>query len=276
MRIVMPLFQFECAEKEGFQFSEKNLMIKKFDSSKEIPNIELFSKFDINYMKQTSWAIVYEHDAIPNYKQRINFLLLSFRIFFEGKTPYIKYRLCLENEQECWRLQTPITFINQMEKDRPSYSIDDLTMIEKGFANLSEMYEISTRCHNAIYFLFLSFTTIHWTASYLFFMNALEAIFSKDDRGSATKTICTRVSSFLDSKDEKTYKDIENLYNIRSDITHGRIEVNEDPLNNLQKLYKLQTIIILCMKKIVEEKIYIEFKDPTSRNKYLEKFDNKI
>lgn len=117
------------------------------------------------------------------------------------------------------------------EKTYSPISFDDLKIIDKGFSNLLKMDSISNRTHNALYFLYLGFFNSHWFAAFIFLMSALEALFSKEEKGEATKTICSRVSSFLNSKPKCTFKDIDLLYDIRSRMLHGNIKVSDSPSN---------------------------------------------
>jgi hypothetical protein len=275
VRIVMPLFQFGYLGKRGFHFSGNQLRIEKFDRSQDIPDIDLFSKYDVDHMELESWALVFDHEDTTKYKTKVNLLLLSFRIFSQGKPPFIKYRLCTENFRKCSRLTSTMTYIHEFESSRCTYTDEDLAIIDRGFVALTEMDAVSARCHNALYFLYLAFTSIHWIESFMFQMNALEAIFSKDEAGGATKTICGRVSSFLGSKEGATYEDLEDLYATRSDIVHGRIVVNEEPLENLKQLHKLQSVSLWCMKKILEGKVYLTFHDKGARDSYLAALDHR-
>lgn len=275
MRIVMPLFQFGYLGKREFRFTGNQLSIEKFDRSHDIPDIDLFSKHDIDHMELESWALVFDHEDTANYKTKVNLLLLSFRIFSQGKPPFVKYRLCTEDIRKCSRLTSTMTYIHEFENSRHTYTEEDLATIDKGFVALTEMDAVSPRCHNALYFLFLGFTTIHWIESFMFQMTALEAVFSKDEPGGATKTICRRVSSFLGSKKGAQYEDLEGLYATRSDIVHGRIVVNEEPLENLKQLHNLQSVSLWCMKKILEDKVYLTFKDKGARDSYLAAFDHR-
>ena len=269
MKIVLPLFQFEYLHHDPFQFSGNQLRIGKFNASEEIPKIDLFSKHDVDHMAIESWALIFDHDDVTGYRSKINLLLLSFRIFSQGKPPFIKFRLCKEDIRKCSRLNSTMTYIHEFEKNSLPYSKENLLVIDTGFQQLTEMDGISTRCHNALYFLYLGFHTTHWIESFIFLMNTLEAIFSKDKPGGATKTICTRVSSILKSKPECKYDDIYQLYNIRSRIVHGDIEAKEEPTENLKRLQHLQYVVLECIKKLLNENIYLKFKDKINRDSYL-------
>jgi len=265
----MPLFQFGYLGSEPFYFSGNQLSIENFNAAEEIPNVDLFSKYDVDQMDLESWALVFEHDDIVGYRSKVNLLLLSFKIFSQGKPPFIKYRLCKEDIRQCSRLTSTMTYIHEFEKERLPYHKEDLSVIDRGFEALVEMDAISIRCHNALYFLFLAFNTISWIGSFMFLMNNLESIFSKDKPGGATKTICTRVSSFLKLEPAYEYEDIEHLYEIRSRIVHGNIVASEKPGENLKELYYLQNVVLECMKKFLSEKIYLKLRDKKSRDSYL-------
>jgi len=265
----MPLFQFGYLDSEPFHFSGNQLRVEKFNADEEIPKIDLFSKHDTEHMDLESWALIFDHDDTAGYRSKVNLLLLSFRIFSKGKPPFIKYRVCKEEIRECARLNSTMTYVNEFENNRLPYNRDDLLDINNGFENLTEMDSISTRCHNALYFLYLGFHTIHWISSFMFLMSALESIFSKDKPGGATKTICTRVSSFLESMPSCGYDDIDHLYDIRSRIVHGSIIAKDKPGENLKELHHLQYVVIECMKKIIKEKVYLKFINKKTRDSYL-------
>jgi hypothetical protein len=166
-------------------------------------------------------------------------------------------------------LNSTITYIHEFEKNPIPYTKEELLIIDTGFQNLTKMDGISPRCHNAIYFLFLAFHHTHWIVSFMFLMNTLEAIFSKDTPGAATETICTRVSSILESKPGCNFDDIFQLYEIRSRIVHGNIVANKEPIEYLKHLHHLQDIVIECMKKLLNERIYSKFEDKETRDSYL-------
>jgi len=273
MRIVIPLFQFGYLESEPFYFSSNQLYIEEFNADEEIPKTDRFSKWDIDHMDLESWALIFNHPNTKGYRSKVNMLLLSFRIFSKGKPPFIKYYLCKDDINKCSPLRSTMTYIHEFEKKRLPYSKEDLSIIDAGFSALTEMDGISSRCHNALYFLYLAFHTTHWIDSFMSLMTSLEAIFSKDERGGATKTICIRVSSFLDSKPRCEYNDIDHLYDIRSRIVHGNIVAKEEPGENLKELHHIQYVVIESMKQFLNEKKYLKFIDKNSRDTYLSTLD---
>lgn len=87
MKIIMPLFNFECEEISNFKFGETGISIEQFHEE-HIINTPLFLEYDIFNMKQVGFALNCEFDN--DYRKRINILLLTFKIFSENRYPYIK------------------------------------------------------------------------------------------------------------------------------------------------------------------------------------------
>jgi len=259
MRIVMPLFDFFYRDKKEFIFTGGKYSLKRFVPEDEIPEIDLFSKQDLRYMELEQWALIADVESDSSYKEDINLLLLSFKIYKLSRL-FIKYRLCKENSLRNFRLAETMQYVLR-EKSSDPISFEDLLTVDKGFVRLLEMNGISIRTHNALYFMYVGFFTRRWIEAFLFFMNALEALFSKEEPGAATRTVCSRVSCLLESKDRCTYRDIEYLYNIRSRIVHGNIAARDDPDENLINLHNLEYLLTECMKKILDEKIYLLYSD---------------
>ncbi|MFH1519514.1 MAG: hypothetical protein ABIE75_02975 [Candidatus Omnitrophota bacterium] len=121
------------------------------------------------------------------------------------------------------------------------------------------------------YLIFRGFNQTKWMDAYALFSFALEALFSRDDKCEPTKTIINRVSRILNCSKTK----INNLYEIRSDIVHGRIELaeKEDEVKkkeNLNYLQDVENVVIGCLRKVLDEKVYLKYKNPQEREKYFD------
>lgn len=272
MRIVMPLFDFHNESSQEFVFGDGKYALRKFLADDEIPQIELFSKQDVENMKLESWALVAENPDVKKYKQEVNILLLSFRIYKLARL-FIKYHLCKEDVFLCSRLSDTMRLILP-EKSSRLITLDDLNIINKGFSNLLEMETISNRTHNALYFMYRGLCSVKMIGSFVFLMMAIESLFSKERPAGVTKTICSRVSAFLDSKERCEYQDIEKLYDLRSKIVHGRVLVEDEIKDNLGMLYDLQYVVTECMKKMLDEKIYLKYGNIKEKENYFDKLVN--
>lgn len=143
---------------------------------------------------------------------------------------------------------------------------------------LTKIHKIESRLDTAVYFTHYANTTIRWQGAFTNCMIALEALFSSEKRGSVTKQICSRVSCFLESdlsRRESLYHEMDNLYEIRSGITHGRLKLNVGNKivaeSNLKDLFRLVSIVRRCWKEILttSKKLSI-FSDENQRSQYLD------
>lgn len=275
MRIVMPLFDFCNESSQEFIFGDGRYALRKFVADNEIPPIDLFSKLDIEYMRQdTCWALVTEDAKLDKYKQEVNILLLSFKIYKLAPL-FIKYRLCKEDDSLCSRLNDTMRDVLR-EKSSRLITRDDLEVINNGFSNLLEMHPVSNRTQNSLYFLYRGFHSTKMIDSFMFLMSAIESLFSNEEQRGMTKTICSRVSNFLDHEFRCEYKDIEELYDLRSKIVHGKVIVNDDIKGQLETLHKLEYVVTQCMKKILDEKIYPIYKDVQKKERYFDELVNRM
>ena len=265
MRIVMPLFDFIYVDQEEYVFDGGKYALSKFNAKNEIPDVPGLSKLDISYMKMESWALVAQN--ADRYKSEINILLLSFKIYKLARL-FIKYRLCKEDPNLCSKLNNPMQYILP-EKSPRQITLNDLKIVDKGFLNLLEMDTISNRTQNAIYFFHRAFHTTKMIDSFMFLMVGIESLFSNEKRGGVTKTICSRVSKFLNCKKRCEYKDIEKLYDLRSKITHGKVVVADDIKDNLKTSHELEYVVTECMKKILNKQIYKIYSNIEAKEDYL-------
>lgn len=269
MRISMPLFWFDLKGIDIYSINDSGISISPFKED-DIPQIPLFSEQDVRHIKnEAPWTLIYESADIEGYKTKINVLLLAFKIFCKKRYPFIKYRLCRENHAFCRRLNDTITYNYSHPRATEKFTADDLDNIKEGFLSLIEMDQVSIRTHNALYFLYRAWHSTQWMDSFILLMCSLESLFSKDKSGGATATITTRVSSLLGSKERCTKKDIEDLYGLRSRMTHGNIRVSDDPGDNLTKLHHLDFVVVECFKTIAIKKMYKHFSDKASRDKFM-------
>ncbi len=100
-------------------------------------------------------------------------------------------------------------------------------------------------------------------------MCSLESLFSKAAPGGATEAITSRVSSLLGSQTRCTKSDIEKLYDLRSKMTHGRLEVSDDPGENLKYLEHLEFITVCCFREIVKRNAYVHYATKSARDGFM-------
>jgi hypothetical protein len=107
--------------------------------------------------------------------------------------------------------------------------------------------------------------------TFVFLMVAIESLFSKEDSGGVTKTICSRVSKFLGCRARCEYEDVERLYDLRSKIVHGKVVVDDHIKGHLPTLWDLEYVLRECMKKMLDQKIYPIYGDVQEKERYFDR-----
>ncbi len=273
MRIVMPLFDFANESEEEVQFLNGAYAVRRNDLTENDPRIDLpgISQVDRKFISNEQWALVAQDPDLNRYAEEVNLLLLSFKIFTLGKL-FIKFRICDTDTSLCRIIKDRMGYIPSNASTK-LITRKQLQEVAIGFDRLLEIYGTnsdSNRTHNAIFFLYAAyFNTAHALSFFALLFIVLEALFSKDQGGSATKTICERVSAFLERRERCTYPEIEKLYQIRSELVHGR-RLASDANENLAVAHELEFVVSECMKKILTDRLYCLYNDPTKREEYFE------
>jgi hypothetical protein len=270
-RVVMPLFDFVNSDGQEFVFGDGRYALRKFRPAADMPSDVLgLSIMDLENLKQQEWALVAEDPDLAVFKADINRLLLSFKIHTLGRL-FIKYRLCATNATLCSMINQRMTYV-LAEKSSRIVNLGQLEEVNAGFERLQEMDAIngvSNRTHNAIFFMYSAyFSTGHASILFVLLFTVLEALFSKEGGGSgALEAICKRVSAFLGSRPRCSYSDIKRLYNMRSELLHGRRRATEAG-ENLADAHELEFVVTECMKKILADRIYLNYKELTQKENY--------
>lgn len=218
-------------------------------------------------------VLTYDFPDTNSYKSLVNLLLISFRILSDYYPPFIKYRLCKANPQLCTRLGQPMLYNFTIQRPHKPFGDSDLRQIDAGFQHLRKMDAISPRTHNALYFVYRAFHTDKWIDSFLLLMSSLEALFSNDTPGAATRAITRRVSSLLGNAPRCTEADIRNLYHLRSDMTHGRVVVDDDAGKNLEQLGHLELVASRCFRELVNTAAYVHYEDKPRKDRFMGMLD---
>ena len=269
MRVVMPLFDFQITLNSAeFVFSDGRLAIRRFNEAEHLSDRDLFSKCDRDYIKQEDWAIVAESDALKGYELDVNMLLMTFRILSNRITPIIKYRLS-DDDDLCSRIAEMQTRNSLGSRLYQVYSVQEFRRIDAIYMMLRKAEHTSVRLKNAFYFLYRAFHSYHWLDAFPFYMSALEALFSLDTKGPATKTICERVSKLLKAPKKWSEKTIGDLYDVRSRITHGRLEARTSSTANLRLLKRMERLTKLCFRKLIAKNSFQHFATDSSREQFM-------
>lgn len=270
MRVVMPLFEFNYGESR-FQFTEK-YSLERFDYEKDVPqDLAGLSKLDISQISLEHWAIV-ANNPNESYRAEINLLLMAFRIYTQANA-FIKWRFSEEDSGNSARITSYDRFRKLAMTSSRNVEEKGLRAARDGFLNLLEMYRVSDRTKNALYFIWRGLCSRKHIDAYILLVCAIEALFSNETPDGVTKTLIKRTQKFLSEIKGLGGDQIKRLYKIRSDMVHGRIpHTDKDSAQskqNIKNLGKLESLVFACVKKMLDERIYLQYKDTDEKEKFL-------
>jgi hypothetical protein len=266
----MPLFEFSHKGK-GFHFTD-NYSLQRFDYKEHVPQeLPGLSDIDVSHLTLENWALVADNPP-ESYHFEIILLLIALRIYAQSSA-FIKWRFCIEDPThnaligDYGRLRKlSVTSCRSIEES-------GLCSVRDGFVRLLEMNQVSDRTKNALYFIWRGLYSRNHIDIYIFLVCAIEALFSSEDSEDVTRILIKRTQRFLSGTKGFGGDQIKRIYKIRSDMVHGRIPFteknSEQAKKNIEKVAKLERLVLTCMEKMLDEKIYLQYKDTDLKEKYL-------
>lgn len=256
------------------------IYLKRFICSNDISEINArdFSEEDRNRILQTMWGLYFscQENQLKKYKEVINLLFLSIRIFFKKNTGS-QYILCQSNPtlshkyNEEWKYAIAEKQIIPEEELNDYFTRSNIEELINAFNKLKQFWEVSDRARHSVQFLFLGYTTYYWMASFVLFVTSLETLVSPDIIGDISTYVKKRTVAFIKDTNVCSNNKMDNLYKLRSNIVHGRIRVKLDLDKEIKKIQQLQIIVLTFFKKLLEENFASIYKDEESKEAFLNK-----
>lgn len=254
------------------------IAIREFDSyslPKDFFNsTETFSKMDIERIGYARWGFYFtcRLEDVKLIEIRINLLLLLLRILFYSNAS-CKYYLYLDTNfhilsyknSDDWKYA-----LANIETDHIA-SKSDLDNAKLYYGKLLEFYSLNNRTQHAINFLFLSYTSYYWQELFALLFISLETLFSPPKETNITNTIIKRAVAFIDNPQLCSKNKLSKLYELRSDIVHGRIRMNLDFKEKIKDLVFLQKIVLECYKKIITSDLRNIYTSEENKEDYFNK-----
>lgn len=289
LKLVVPLYYFNyrdqndsikvinnkpIIEKE-FVFQDSfNIKLKNFDT-KELNDYKFnyLSENDIVDLQTCNWVIYFKcnENEYQLCYSRINILLLSFRIAKQSKIGS-NIILCENNKedyQKYWDNWLPAL----RKKNYPTteeFSTNDLNEIKNVFNALSNFEMVAPRTKHAVNFLFLAYTSYYWMEVFIILMTTIETLVSPSDERQITKRIIKRVRGIINDPKICSGNKIKDLYDLRSNIVHGRILENNNFEEHKNDLNDLQLIVLTAFQKILSNDFKSIYKNEESKEKFFD------
>ncbi|KKL48841.1 hypothetical protein LCGC14_2321490, partial [marine sediment metagenome] len=267
-KIIMPLFDFRNKDEVEYAFLDGRYILQRFEPKDELTKEKGFSEKDRTDISFARWAIFVDNAEKYNYQDEVNILLLALRLAKKCRA-FIKFRLSPNCRKRISRISNTIQFTIMDDTTRIIES-SDLDKADEIFKKLIDMRMVSSRTHNAVLFLYKAYHSSGWMDAFIYYMMCLESLFSKERKGDSEKTICLRVSVFLNDKYGTKYDDIQPLYELRSKLVHGSFALNEEtpPGVHLARLKKLEDLMINVFQLFLDQDIHKLYGDLNKKEEY--------
>lgn len=261
----------------NFVFDDKyNITLKLFSYHDDIESInaDSFSTDDRSRLNFHPYAFYFrcKNEEIENRKLLINLILLSFRIF--KKTDCIsKYILCLTDTYYSIKYYESWKIADVGAKAVSDLQETDIHEIISGYKKLKSFYNLSNRTKYAVQFLYLAYTSHHWMQAFVLFMISLETLVSPPTEEKITKTIISRTRKLINNPKICSKKINNDLYKLRSDITHGRILVDLSFKDHITDVSKLQNIVLKTFEIVLSQNFRKNYKNEQSKEVFFQKLE---
>lgn len=259
MNVFSPLSNF-LTRVECFDFSDYLSMKPSYEMDFNLENIGYFiSQFEIGELRRcTHWVILDKNKSrLLNESVTLNTLLLAFWVHSANKIS-INYRFD-EKESGCNVIFSRFQF-NEMDNNKPEYDLNDLKKVGAYFNQLENITITNGRLHTALSNTFQGCIASNWKTGYLLYTAALEAILTYGRGFGITNRLSKSYACLIETDSQKKqleYQNFYNLYNIRSDIMHGK-EMDTSADDNLTNLSRLASALRKLWQFILSDSYLID------------------
>lgn len=213
MKTLYPLHDFQCNADYPIKIAEGLSVVLNTINCDSLSSVFL-SKDDKSKVDYTPVCLEIDRNVIRPEEASIAFIL-SCRLLKRTKV-LIRYRI------------DDLKDIFKIRDDYPYVTSDDATnrIAENDFQTISRLYDgltkfksISTRTGNATYFMSMAYRSWKWLETIIFHVCALETLISASDRETGIiNKFKSRINNFIAYDASK----LEEIYNVRSELVHGR------------------------------------------------------
>jgi hypothetical protein len=272
-------FSLNIFDKDFTYFFDDNLKIslKKFnyENGNNIERVDAddYSIFDQGQLKiKYNWGLRFDcsQKDFLTFIENVNLLMLAFRIFNEADCSF-KYILNVSNTHLSKKNPDDWKRAINTDKHSTNFTIESLANIKEGYLKLQRFRTVSARTKHSIQFIYLGYISYYWMQAFILYMTSLESLVSPDIKSDKiTSIIISRILKLISNDAVCSKNQLNKIYELRSDIVHGKIITDIDLKNEMSKLVKLQRVVLLGFKNILKEDFHIIYTDEQE----LEKFFN--
>ena len=258
-----------------YDFENPKVNLKYFAYEDDIERIDAdkYSTCDHGILKmEYSWGLRFDcqNKDLDLYIEKINLLMLSFRIFEEADCSF-EYILNVTDTYSS--IKNPDRWKRSLNTVQHSsnFTIETLDKVKSGYSELQEFYYVSARTKHCIQFLYLAYISYYWMQAFILFMTAIETLVSPDIKSDKiTSLIINRILGLIANDSICSKNQLNTLYELRSDIIHGKVITDIQLQKEMPKLVRLQKVVLTVFNNILKR----DFKTIYSNNIEFENFFN--
>lgn len=261
---IIPVGNFSLDEYDNkFIYTiDENLYIslKKFDYENDMErvNADKYSAFDQGQLKMIySWGLRFDCNQIElnKYIENINLLMLAFRICDEADCSF-EYILNVSNTHSSLKNLDKWKRSINIKKPSSIFTIDTLEKIKVVYLTLQKFYSVSARTKHSIQFLYLGYISYYWMQAFILFMTSLETLVSPDIKSDRiTSIIINRIVKFIPEKSICSKSQLNKIYELRSDIVHGKIISDLQLEKEMPHIVRLQKVVLSVFNNILNKDV---------------------
>ncbi|MBN2438342.1 MAG: hypothetical protein JXL20_07035 [Deltaproteobacteria bacterium] len=230
-------------------------MLSKEDPCGEyIKRGEFLSQYETNNINKCKFWIKIA-DPFPKYLKPsviCNTFLLSMWV---NKPNQIKTQFRFDNN-------TPVRQLDQFQYIRVDsndncFDLHDLENVKIFYNAFCRIIRRNKRLYIAQINTFMGCQQYHWEVAFLLFSAAFEALLNYQKGPGVTKRLAKTIACLMEDnkrKRDSLFKKFKNLYNIRSDIMHGKQRKAQRADGNLEKLSELSSLLRNLWQRILTDK----------------------
>jgi len=255
---------------------EYEIKLKLFSYHDDIEPIhaESFSTSDKSGLNFHPYAFYFrcKKEEVESRKSLINLILLSFRIYKRADCSS-RYILCLTDTDFSWKFDESWKIADANSKSSKDLNELDIQDIINGYKRIKLLNTVSNRTKHAIQFLFLGYTSHYWMQAFVLFMTSLEALLSPPIEDQITTKIIKRTRGLINDTNLCSKRIMNQLYELRSDIIHGRILVGLSFKDHIYEMSKLQIIVLRAFEIILEKDFISIYQNEESKELFFQQLE---
>ena len=252
MNFYSPLFNFN-SNVESYQLAKYVVLSR--EGSRDIERKEFLSKQEINDINNCKFWIKIT-DSFPQYLKPsvvCNTILLSMWV---NKPNQIETRFRFGDNNSISRQLDRFQFI-RLDNNENHFNLHDLENVKIYYNSFCRIIRRNKRLYIAQLNTFRGCQAYHWAVGFLLFSAAFETLLNYQRGYGLTKRLAKANACLMEStnyKRDSLCKKFKRLYNIRSDIMHGKQRKWQRADGNLKKLHELSSLLRHLWQKILTDK----------------------